>query len=186
MLRIALKRESGDTPCAPARHLVLPYAERCKSRLRVQLDDGTEAGLFLPRGSVLRGGDVLLDDDGGEIEVVAAQELLYEVRASDRSTDPHFDLMRAAYHLGNRHVPLQLTPGALRLERDLVLREMLRGVGVDVHEITAPFEPEAGAYGGGHRHDHDASSGVIGELLSREAHARAVPDFSRSRFRVAS
>lgn len=181
MLRIALKRETGDLPCAPARHLILPYAERCKSRLRVQLDDGTEAGLFLPRGSVLHGGDVLLDDAGGEIEVVAAPEALYEVRASDT-----FTLMRAAYHLGNRHVPLQLAPGSLRLERDPVLRDMLRGLRVEVHEITAPFEPEAGAYGGGHRHDHDASGGVLGERLSREAHARAVPDFSSAQFHAAS
>lgn len=186
MLRIALKREAGDTPCAPARHVVLPYAERCKSRLRVRLDDGSEAGLFLPRGTVLHGGDVLLDDAGGEIQVIAAAEALYEVRAADGATDPHFDLMRAAYHLGNRHVPLQLAPRALRLERDPVLRDMLQGLGVAIHDITAPFEPEAGAYGGGHRHDHDASGGVIGELLSREAHARTVPDFSRARFHATS
>ena len=163
--------------------LTLRFAERCRSRLRAMLDDGREAGLFLPRGTVLHGGDAL-EAVGGEIlRVVAAAEDLYEVTASNTTVDAHFDLLRAAYHLGNRHVPVQLAPGRLRLERDTVLREMLQRLGLCVAEIVAPFEPEAGAYGGGHRHDHDASGGMLGELLSREAHGDApVPDFAAMQF----
>lgn len=147
------------------------------------LDDGREAGLFLPRGTVLHGGDLLQDDRGTPILVVAAPEDLYEVAAADDAPDPHFDLMRAAYHLGNRHVPVQLARGGLRLERDTVLREMLQRLGMRVTQIVAPFEPEAGAYGGGHRHDHDASGGMLGERLSREAHAAsAEPAFAQMRF----
>ena len=142
--------------------------------------------MFLPRGTVLRDGDVLLDDTGAATVVVrAAPEDLYEVRAASDAADPAFDLLRAAYHLGNRHVPVQLAPGRLRLECDAVLREMLERLGLRVQEVRAPFEPEAGAYGGGHRHDHDASGGVLGELLSREAHAGATPDFATMQFKPA-
>jgi urease accessory protein len=81
---------------------------------------------------------------------VAAQEPVYNVIAPTPR-----DLMRAAYHLGNRHVPLQIGDGWLRLEQDYVLRDMLLGLGMQVSEVQAPFEPEAGAYGGGHRHSHD-------------------------------
>ena len=147
------------------------------------LESAIDAGLFLPRGTVLRGGDVLVDEHGHDILVLAAQEALYEVTAADDVTDPHFDLLRAAYHLGNRHVPVQLAPGRLRLERDTVLREMLLRLGLRVTEIVATFEPEAGAYGGGHRHEHDASGGMLGELLSREAHGGfPAPDFASMRF----
>jgi urease accessory protein len=168
------------TPAATAT-LTLRFAERCKSRLRARLDDGREAGLFLPRGTVLRAGDVLCAGCGTTVRVVAAAEDLYEVQASDDSRDPQFDLLRGAYHLGNRHVPLQLAPGCLRLERDGVLREMLLRLGLEVIDVVAAFEPEAGAYGGGHRHDHDVSGGMLGEQLSREAHA-APPDFAAMRF----
>jgi urease accessory protein len=98
---------------------------------------------------VLRGGDMLLGNDGRVIEVVAAPELLMEA-ASD---DP-LQLARAAYHLGNRHVAVQVLSGSLRFARDHVLGEMLRGLGLSVSELEAPFEPEAGAYGahGGHGH----------------------------------
>ena len=169
----------------PARHLTLPYADRCKSRLRVTLDDGSDAGLFLPRGSVLCHGDRLLGDGGTVLEIRAAPEALYAVQANAESAAPHFDLLRAAYHLGNRHVPLRLQPQRLLLERDVVLREMLLRLGVRVSEVVEPFDPEPGAYGGGHRHDHDASGGMLGELLSREAHGDLdddVPDYGRQAF----
>lgn len=171
-----------DAASGTSRTLRLRYAERCRSRLRVTLEDGTEAGLFLPRGTMLRHGDVLAGADGTSVQVIAATEALYEVRAAPASADPAFDLLRAAYHLGNRHVPVQLDPGRLRLERDAVLRDLLLRLGLDVREVTAPFEPEAGAYGGGHRHDHDPSGGTLGEHLSREAHARRVPDFASATF----
>lgn len=174
---------SADTHAGATRRLTLRYAERCKSRLRVELDDGTEAGLFLPRGTVLRAGDRLVAEDAAVVvEIRAATEELYEVRAAHDAIDPHFDLLRGTYHLGNRHVPVQLTPGRLRLERDTVLRDLLLRLGLDVREVVAPFEPEAGAYGGGHRHDHDASGGMLGEALSREAHAAATPDFASQSF----
>jgi urease accessory protein len=127
--------------------LRLPFEARCKSRLRARLASGAECGLFLPRGSVLRGGDTLLGSDGRVVEVIAAPELLMEAESSDP-----LQLARAAYHLGNRHVAVQILPGSLRFAKDHVLGEMVQGLGLPVAEIEAPFEPEAGAYGaqGGH------------------------------------
>ena len=127
---------------AAVERLLLPFESRCKSRLRTRLASGEEAGLFLERGRVLRGGDRLLGKDGRVVEVVAASETLMEA-ASD---DPR-QLARAAYHLGNRHVAVQVLPGSLRFAHDHVLGEMVRGLGLPVAELEAPFEPEAGAYG---------------------------------------
>ncbi|MGQ2965806.1 urease accessory protein UreE [Methylophilus sp.] len=130
--------------------LELPFDLRQKSRLRVTLASGKEAALFLTRGIILRGGDLLKTGDGLVVQVLAAQQPVYNVIAPTPR-----DLMCAAYHLGNRHVPLQIGDGWLRLEQDHVLRDMLLGLGMQVSEVQAPFEPEAGAYGGGHRHGHD-------------------------------
>ncbi|MDO8412280.1 MAG: urease accessory protein UreE [Gallionellaceae bacterium] len=130
--------------------LLLPFERRQKSRLRVRLQSGDEAALMLERGTLLRGGDRLMADDGRIVQVVAADEAVLHVSASNPR-----QLARAAYHLGNRHVPLQVGPDWLRLEQDHVLKEMLLGLGVTILEQNAPFEPEAGAYGGGHRHHHD-------------------------------
>ncbi|MGY8525046.1 urease accessory protein UreE [Paracidovorax citrulli] len=132
--------------------LELPFGERSKSRLRARLSDGEEAALLLPRGTVLRGGDLLVADNGAFIEVVAAAETVLEVRADDGHA-----LMRAAYHLGNRHTPVEIGRDYLRLEYDPVLADMLVRLGVRVEQAQLPFEPEAGAYGGGHRHGHDAT-----------------------------
>ena len=132
--------------------LVLPFQDRSKSRLRATLDNGTEAALFLPRGTVLRGGDLLVAEDGTFVEVQAAPESVLEVR----SADPHA-LMRAAYHLGNRHTPVEVGRDYLRLEFDPVLADMLGRLGVQAERAELPFEPEAGAYGGGHKHGHDAT-----------------------------
>ncbi|SPD64041.1 Urease accessory protein UreE [Cupriavidus taiwanensis] len=132
--------------------LVLPFADRSKSRLRAVLDNGVDAALFLPRGTVLRGGDLLVAEDGSFVEVRAAAESVLEVRAQD----PHA-LMRAAYHLGNRHTPVEIGRDYLRLEYDAVLADMLRRLGVLAERAELPFEPEAGAYGGGHKHGHDAT-----------------------------
>ncbi|KAI3596263.1 Urease accessory protein UreE [Cupriavidus necator H850] len=132
--------------------LILPFAERSKSRLRAVLDNGDEAALFLPRGTVLRGGDLLVTEDGSFVEVQAATEAVLEVRAQD----PHA-LMRAAYHLGNRHTPVEIGRDYLRLEYDPVLADMLQRLGVRAERAELPFEPEAGAYGGGHKHGHDAT-----------------------------
>ncbi len=132
--------------------LVLPFGERSKSRLRAILDNGAEAALFLPRGTVLRGGDLLVAEDGTFVEVQAAAESVLQVTA----TDPQA-LMRAAYHLGNRHTPVEVGRDYLRLEYDPVLADMLARLGVQAERADLPFEPEAGAYGGGHKHGHDAT-----------------------------
>jgi urease accessory protein len=142
MISIERFAETG-TPASD--RLVLDFDARSKSRLRTRLASGEEVGLLLERGRVLRGGDRLLAGDGRVIEVVAAYEALLE----GRSTDPLL-LARAAYHLGNRHVAVQVGSDAdggwLRFAADHVLRDMVAGLGLPVTEIVAPFEPEAGAY----------------------------------------
>ena len=130
--------------------LTLPFEQRQKSRLRTRLDNGEEVGLFLPRGTVLRHGDRLRAANGRVVEVRAAPETVSTAR-----TDDPLRLARAAYHLGNRHVALQLGPGWLRYLHDHVLDGMVRELGLEVVCEQAPFEPEAGAYGGGHHHGHD-------------------------------
>lgn len=132
--------------------LVLPFDSRCKSRLRTRLASGEEAGLFLERGSILRGGDLLLGNDGRIVQVVAAPEQLIEVRTDDAAL-----LARAAYHLGNRHMPVQVGAGWLRLGADSVLQTMLEGLGLKPIAIEGPFEPEAGAYAPGHQHGHSSA-----------------------------
>lgn len=129
--------------------LELPFESRQKSRLRTQLVSGEEVGLMLPRGEILRGGDLVTASDGRVIEVLAAPEQLLHVECASAT-----DLAKAAYHLGNRHVPVQVGAGFLRLAADHVLEEMLKKMGAKVTHIEAPFEPEAGAYAGAH-HQHD-------------------------------
>ena len=130
--------------------LTLAFDERRKSRLAATLDSGEEVALLLPRGSVLRDGDVLVADDGGLVRVVAAPETVLVVRAKDALT-----LTRAAYHLGNRHTPVEVGADYLKLEYDLVLADMLKRIGATVDQVSMPFQPESGAYGGGHKHGHD-------------------------------
>ncbi|MBC7696815.1 MAG: urease accessory protein UreE [Bacteroidia bacterium] len=131
--------------------LILPFDLRQKSRLRVMLKSGIEAALMLDRGTILRGGDLLKAENGLVVQILAANQAVTNVTANSQQS-----LMCAAYHLGNRHVPLQVGDGWLRLEQDHVLKEMLIGLGMITVDQLAPFEPEAGAYGGGHRHHHDA------------------------------
>lgn len=133
--------------------LEVTFDLRCKSRLRTQLASGEECGLFLERGTVLRGGDRLLANDGRVVEVIAAPEKLMEAVSGDPLL-----IAKAAYHLGNRHVAVHLLPGKLRFVADHVLGEMVRGLGLKVNEVEASFEPESGAYGhaGSHPHGHSA------------------------------
>ena len=133
---------------APTERLVLPFELRAKSRLRTRLASGEEIGLFLPPGTLLRGGARLESNEGRIVEVIADEEPLLEARCVDA-----FMLARAAYHLGNRHVAVEVGDGWLRLQPDKVLGDMLLGLGVEVREVHAPFEPEAGAYSHGHQHD---------------------------------
>jgi len=140
--------------------LLLAYETRCKVRLRARLSGGEDCGLFLPRGTVLRGGDKLLASDGRIVEVVARPEPLMEAK-----TDDPLLLAKAAYHLGNRHVAVEIAPGCLRFAADHVLEEMVRGLGLAVAKIEAPFEPESGAYGGGASggHAHPVGHSADGE-----------------------
>lgn len=142
---------------APATDSVaLAYDERKRSRLKVTLASGAEAGIFLERGDHLHGGDKLAAEDGSAVvEILAAPEKLIEAVA-----DSPLLFARAAYHLGNRHVPVQILPtengGKLRFQTDHVLADMARGLGCSItDEALAPFQPESGAYGahGGHHHD---------------------------------
>jgi urease accessory protein len=128
--------------------LDLPFDSRQKSRLRTRLASGEEAALMLPRGEMLRGGDLVVASDGRVVEVVAAAERVLHVECASAT-----DLARCAYHLGNRHVPVEVGKDFLRLAEDHVLEKMLAGLGAKLTHVTAPFEPEAGAYAGGH-HDH--------------------------------
>ena len=146
--------------------LSLPFELRQKARLRTVLTNGEEVGLFLPRGAGLRDGDRLEADDGRTIRVVAAVEALVEVRCSDPQ-----QLARIAYHLGNRHAPVEVGPGWLRFAADDVLAAMVRGLGADVQAVAAPFEPEGGAYGAGaHQHTSEAlHRGVIHDFAREPA-----------------
>jgi urease accessory protein len=127
--------------------LELPFDARQKSRLRTKLASGEEVALMLPRGEILRGGDLVTASDGRVIEIVAQPEKLLHIETKE--------LAKAAYHLGNRHVPVQVGETFLRIAEDHVLEEMLRKLGAKVSHVEAPFEPEAGAYAGGHQHQHD-------------------------------
>ena len=128
--------------------LELPFEMRQKSRFKTTLLSGEEVGVMLPRGEILRGGDLVTTSDGRIIEVIAQPEDVLHVE----STSPAA-LARIAYHLGNRHVPVEVGEGYLRLGDDHVLERMLEGLGAQVSRAKAPFEPEAGAYGGaGHEH----------------------------------
>lgn len=139
--------------------LTLTLDQRIKSRLKVTLDNGIEAGLFLPRGSVLQQDDRLQAESGEIIRIVAACESVSTVRVDDALL-----LARACYHLGNRHVALQIAPGFIRYQHDHVLDDMLQGLGLTVMVEMAPFEPESGAYG-----DH-ASSHASAHSHHQHAH----------------
>jgi urease accessory protein len=125
--------------------LQLPFEQRQKSRLKTRLVSGEEVALVLPRGEILRGGDLLTASDGRVIEVVAEPEKLLHIESDS--------LARLAYHLGNRHLPVQVGEGFLRIAEDPVLEETLKNMGARMSRVEAPFEPEAGAYADGH-HQH--------------------------------
>ena len=136
--------------------LELPYDTRKKSRFKAELNSGEQVGVVLPRGKVLRGGDVLADENGGYVRIIAAAERLSRVHSEDPCL-----LARAAYHLGNRHLPLQVGAGWLVYQHDHVLDAMVQGLGLQVDIQEMSFEPEEGAYaahsknvGKGHGHSH--------------------------------
>ena len=149
LAKVLLKRAS---------HIELDWDVRQKSRFDATDSSGRALGVFLPRGTAVRGGDVLVAEDGSLIVVKAAAQAVMVVRHCAEHGAP-FDLLRAAYHLGTRHVQLELQPDRLLLERDHVLADMLRMMHLLVSDEQLPFEPEGGAYAsGGHGH-HDHSHG---------------------------
>jgi len=146
----------------------LDWDVRQKSRFAATDSAARELGVFLPRGTLVRGGDVLVAEDGSLVRVLAApQPVLVITHCSSHGTP--FDLTRAAYHLGNRHVPIELQPDHLKIEPDHVLADMLRAMHLIVTAQDLPFEPEGGAYAaghggghqhhGGHAHDHGHDHG---------------------------
>lgn len=144
--------------------LRLPFDRRQKSRQRAQLESGEEVVIVLARGEVMRGGDLVVADGGRVIEVLAESESVMHVECATPGM-----LARIAYHLGNRHVPVQVGEGWLRFAADAVLEKMAAGLGGKVTALEAPFEPEAGAYAPHHRHDLPSGhGGRIHEFKSRE------------------
>ena len=135
--------------------ITLDWDTRQKSRFDATDSTGRQLGIFLPRGTVVRGGDVLVAEDGSLIRVEAAPQAVLRITACSEHGSP-FDLTRAAYHLGNRHVPIELQPDHLKIEPDHVLADMLRAMHMTVVSVSEAFEPESGAYGdhGGHSHGH--------------------------------
>jgi urease accessory protein len=127
----------------------LDWDVRQKSRFECTDSQGRHLAVFLPRGAVVRGGDVLVAEDGSLVKVIAAPQALLVVTHCTEHGAP-FDLTRAAYHLGNRHVPIELKPDHLKMEPDHVLADMLRAMHLIVKEANAAFEPEAGAYAASH------------------------------------
>jgi urease accessory protein len=152
-IRSKLKIPRGAYKLEVRGALKLPFEARQKSRMRTKLVSGEEVGLMLPRGEILRGGDLVTASDGRVIEIVAEPEKLLHIESKE--------LARIAYHLGNRHVPVQVDGNFLRIAEDHVLEEMVRKLGANVSHVEAAFEPEAGAYAGGHQHDEMGHGGKI-------------------------
>jgi urease accessory protein len=174
MIRASQVRARHRWTDTPADTVVLGFDDRHRRRMAMTGTRGLEFLLDLENAVVLRGGDALVLDDGRLIEVVAAPEPLVEIRGND----PHH-LVRVAWHLGNRHLPTQIMPKALRIRRDHVIEAMVKGLGARVIEIEAPFDPEGGAYAGdGHAHapdphdhgDHGASSHDHGDHDHHDDH----------------
>ncbi len=150
MLRAANVIAAGGWSGEPADSVVLDYDERYRRRVTMKAVRGLEFLLDLDEAVLLRGGDGIKLEDGRIVEVVAAPEPLAEIRAAEPAA-----LARIAWHLGNRHLAVELTRKALRIRRDPVIEEMARGLGAAVLDIISPFNPEGGAYAkGGHDHDH--------------------------------
>jgi urease accessory protein len=162
----------------------LDWDVRQKSRFAATDSAGRELGIFLPRGTLVRGGDVLVAEDGSMVRVIAAPQPVLVITHCKNHGTP-FDLTRAAYHLGNRHVPIELQPDHLKIEPDHVLADMLRAMHLIVKAQDLPFEPEGGAYaaghGGGHHHgghhdsDHDHGHGHGHNHSHDAAHDHASP-----------
>jgi urease accessory protein len=157
---------------APADTVVLDFDDRHRRRMAMTGTRGLEFLLDLENAVALRGGDALVLDDGRLVEVVAAPEPLLEIRGNDPQ-----HLVRLGWHLGNRHLPTQITAKALRIRRDHVIEAMVKGLGARVVEIEAPFDPEGGAYAeGGHGHADEAVTHAAHDHASHAHHDHAHDD----------
>ena len=156
MIRANFVSPKGAWTATPADTIVLDFDERHRRRIAMKATRGLEFLLDLPEAIMLRGGDALVLEDGRLVEVVAAPEPLAEIRVAEPR-----DLARLAWHLGNRHLPVQILANRVRIRRDDVIEDMARGLGARVARIEAPFDPEGGAYAGpevaeqGHVHGPD-------------------------------
>ena len=151
----------------------LDWDIRQKSRFEALDSSGRQIGVFLARGTVVRGGDVLVAEDGSLIKVVAAPQAVLKITHCQNHGSP-YDLIRAAYHLGNRHVPIELKPDHLKIEPDHVLADMLSAMHLIVNAVDEPFEPENGAYAtGGHHHGGHGHSDHDHDPHHAHAHAQA-------------
>ncbi len=150
----------------------LDWDLRQKSRFEAIDSQGRRLGIFLPRGTLVRGGDVLVAEDGSFVRVLAAPQAVLRITPCSTHGTP-FDLTRAAYHLGNRHVPIELKADHLKIEPDHVLADLLRSMHLIVHEVAEPFEPEGGAYSsGGHAHADAHSHGTGNSHAHDHSHGR--------------
>jgi urease accessory protein len=150
MRRASEIRTAGSWNAASAiDRVVLDAAERHRRRIVLTGEGGTEFLLDLPHAAALRDGDGLVLEDGAIVRVAGKPEPLVEIAAPSAPA-----LARLAWHIGNRHTDLQVVGDTLRIRRDHVLEDMLRGLGARLSPIEAPFDPEPGAYGHGHSHDH--------------------------------
>lgn len=147
---LLITQHANKTETAQAT-LTLPFDQRQKARFKCTLDNGNQAGLQLERGRILRGGDLLKATDGTIIKIKAANETVTTAQATGHL------LAKICYHLGNRHVPLQIEKGWCRYQHDHVLDDMVKQLGAKIITEKAPFEPESGAYAQGHDHGHSHS-----------------------------
>lgn len=174
MLQISkiIPRGDGLAPVLVKRAsaIELDWDRRQKSRFDGTDSLGREIGVFLPRGTLVRGGDVLVAEDGSMIRVIAAPQAVLRITPCTSHGSP-FDLTRAAYHLGNRHVPIELKPDHLKIEPDHVLADMLRAMHLIVDEVSEAFEPEGGAYSAeGHSHAEAKPKTVIAIAAKPHVH----------------
>jgi urease accessory protein len=147
----SIHRPASQWPAEKAAgSLTLDFDTRYRRRIRLTVDQGEEILLELPEAVAMADGDGLQLDDGRWIKVQAAPELIVEVRHQDPS-----QLVRLAWHLGNRHLPTDIGEQVIRIRPDHVIEDMLRGFGADLVKVKAPFQPEGGAYGHSHSHNHD-------------------------------
>jgi urease accessory protein len=161
---LIVRERAGEGAGPATRELVLTFEQRSKSRLHATLVSGEPVGLVLPRGTLLRDGDRLVTDGGEVIAVRAAEEDVIDAHCDDAAA-----LTRVAYHLGNRHASVQIGDGFLRFAADPVLAQMCERLGARLTARRAPFEPEPGAYAGGH-HAHSGEAkhaGIIHDMIER-------------------